>query len=88
MKKMTIAPLILLLGTNSAFAASQIDSQRAMTQQRLGAIRVQIPNGTPEQAVATLAQKVQQQGGEYFHITGLGTTGMGNSVTATAEVYK
>ncbi|AKH88730.1 YdgH/BhsA/McbA-like domain containing protein [Edwardsiella tarda] len=89
MKKVTIATaLTLLLSATSAFAASQIDSQRAMDQQRIGAIRVQIPNGTPDQAVAALAQKAAQQGGEYFHITGLGTTGMGNSVTATAEIYK
>ncbi|ACY85023.1 DUF1471 domain-containing protein [Edwardsiella piscicida] len=89
MKTYTIATtLALLLSATSAFAASQIDARQAMDQQRIGAVRIQIPNGTLDQTVDALAQKTAQQGGDYFHITSIGSTGMGSSITATAEIYK
>ncbi|AUQ40607.1 DUF1471 domain-containing protein [Yersinia ruckeri] len=89
MKIYTIAAtLALLFSANSAFAASQINSEQAMNQQHIGSIRVQIPNGTLDQSVEALAQKTAQLGGNYFRITGAGTPGMGNSATATAEIYK
>ncbi|ARD38747.1 DUF1471 domain-containing protein [Edwardsiella ictaluri] len=89
MKTYTIATtLALLLSATSAFAASQIDARQAMDKQRIGAVRIQIPNGTLEQAVDALAQKTTQQGGNYFQITSIGSTGMGSNTTATAEIYK
>lgn len=52
MKIYTIAAtLALLFSANSAFAASQINSEQAMNQQHIGSIRVQIPNGTLDQSV-------------------------------------
>ncbi|MHA6309211.1 YdgH/BhsA/McbA family protein [Hafnia paralvei] len=81
--------VVMLAGSSfSSLAATEINYSDIKAHQKVSSISVEIQNGTIDDVMNALSSKADEQGAEYYRVTGVGTEGMGDTMQGTADIYK